>query len=95
MEENPLIWAVVDPCKPGSTDSATSTMSGFKAKRKPQLLRHVRGKVAEWIDQDNLTVGGGWEHNVKYILRHHTTTVVGPSNSVGLRCVCTWEKIEN
>ncbi len=58
------------------------------------LLHNTRGNVAEWGDEENVTYGGGWPHNVEYVLSRDTISSEKANAWTGFRNVCEWKKWE-
>ncbi len=56
-----------------------------------KLIHNSRGNVAEWGEETNSTYGGGWQHNVAYILSKDTVSVTEPNAWTGFRNVCEWK----
>lgn len=69
-----------------------STQTDLDSKGKFNLLYDTRGNVAEWGDAPNVTYGGGWPHNVEYILSKDTVKVTESNAWTGFRNVCAWKK---
>lgn len=58
------------------------------------LIYNSRGNVAEWSSEENITYGGGWPHNVRYIMSKDTVSCTTPNPWTGFRNVCVWKKWE-
>ncbi|MDB2656640.1 SUMF1/EgtB/PvdO family nonheme iron enzyme [Crocinitomicaceae bacterium] len=58
------------------------------------LLHNTRGNVAEWGDEENVTYGGGWPHNVEYVLSKDSISIERANSWTGFRNVCEWKKWE-
>jgi hypothetical protein len=56
------------------------------------LIHESRGNIAEWGAETNITYGGGWSHNVSYIMSKDTVSVTSPNAWTGFRNVCEWKK---
>lgn len=67
---------------------------GLDPKNKFNLVQNSRGNGAEWGDAENVTFGGGWAHNVEYVLANDTIPVFEANVWTGFRNVCTWRKWE-
>lgn len=55
------------------------------------MIYDSRGNAAEWGETENLTYGGGWPHNVEYIMSKDTVSSVGANAWTGFRNVCVWK----
>lgn len=69
-----------------------SVSTGLDSRNKFNLIHNTRGNVAEWGAEPNITYGGGWPHNVEYILSKDTVSVTAPNAWTGFRNVCEWKK---
>ncbi|GAB5418138.1 MAG: hypothetical protein Crog4KO_32180 [Crocinitomicaceae bacterium] len=56
-----------------------------------KLIHNSRGNVAEWGEEPNITYGGGWPHNVEYVLSKDTISVTDQNAWTGFRNVCEWK----
>jgi hypothetical protein len=56
------------------------------------ILYNVRGNVAEWSSEPNITFGGGWPHNIHYTLKNDTLSADAANAWTGFRCVAEWKK---
>lgn len=56
------------------------------------ILYNIRGNAAEWVEEPNVTVGGGWPHNVQYVLQKDTITANSANAWTSFRCVAQWKK---
>jgi len=72
-----------------------STSIGPDPKNKFKLIHDIRGNVAEWGDAPFMTYGGGWPHNVEYVLTNDTISSFTPNAWTGFRNVWSWEKWED
>lgn len=63
-------------------------------KNKYGLISNSRGNVAEWGAESSITYGGGWPHNVEYVLSKDTISCTEPNAWTGMRNVCTWKHWE-
>lgn len=61
-------------------------------KNKFNLIYDIRGNVAEWGDDPYLTYGGGWPHNIEYVLSKDTISSYSPNAWTGFRNVWSWKK---
>ena len=59
------------------------------------VLYNVRGSVAEWLDNDNLIVGGSWKDTYQSIMEKDTIFCDFRNNYTGFRNVCRWKKWNN
>lgn len=59
-----------------------------------KLILDSRGNVAEWGAENNITYGGGWPHNVEYIMDKDSVISPTPNAWTGFRNVCVWKKWE-
>lgn len=64
---------------------------GLDKRNKFKLVQNSRGNVAEWGDTDKITYGGGWPHNVEYVLSNDTILVDSSNTWTGFRNVCVWK----
>ena len=67
---------------------------GYPEMRNIKLLRNIRGNVAEWSNEENVTYGGGWPHTRSYAFKHDTISSKEPNAWTGFRNVCSWGKFE-
>ena len=59
-----------------------------------RLILDSRGNVAEWGAETNITYGGGWPHNVEYIMANDAVNSNNVNAWTGFRNVCTWRRWE-
>lgn len=59
------------------------------------VLYNVKGSVAEWLDNDNLVVGGSWKDTYQSIMDKDTIFCYSRNNYTGFRNVCRWKKWNN
>jgi len=69
-----------------------STRTGLDAKNRFKLIHDSRGNVAEWGAEENMTYGGGWPHNVEYVLENDSIKSEGSNAWTGFRNVWEWKK---
>lgn len=60
-------------------------------KNKFQLIRDSRGNVAEWSAAKDTTYGGGWSHNVEYVMKNDMIYSETANPWTGFRNVCSWK----
>lgn len=53
---------------------------------------HLRGNVGEWLDEDSISVGGGWVDTKERILQSDTFLVSKQNAWTGFRCVAGWKE---
>ena len=58
-------------------------------------IYHLRGNVAEWLDEPNISAGGSWHDKLEDILASDTSSCNKANAWTGFRCVCQWKKWEN
>ena len=69
-----------------------STTTGVPEKRNFDQIYNIRGNVAEWLNEENLTAGGGWPHNTKYVVKNDTVSSYSANSWTGFRCAFRWKK---
>ena len=82
------------PCGDDSTNIFVTreTDTNLDPKGKYALLHNTRGNVAEWGADENVTYGGGWPHNVEYVLKNDIISSQNANAWTGFRNVCEWKK---
>jgi len=63
--------------------------------RNKNALFNLRGNVGEWLNENNLSCGGGWVDKREIILKEDTTTVIYPNAWTGFRVVFEWREWHN
>lgn len=71
-----------------------TTNTGLDSKNRFKLIHDSRGNVAEWGAESNITYGGGWPHNVEYVLENDTISSENANAWTGFRNVWAWKKWE-
>ena len=61
----------------------------------PSYIYHLRGNVAEWLDEPNITAGGSWHDKLEDIMAFDISSCNNANAWTGFRCVCQWKKWEN
>ncbi len=99
----PLFQMAIQPCDTskialvGSSNVVYSSPmrdveEGVQEHGRISILYNTRGNAAEWLEEPNLTVGGGWPHNVKYVMINDSITANKANAWTGFRCVAQWKK---
>ena len=80
------------PCKKDSISTTPTRPVDplLDTKGKFGLIYNSRGNVAEWGAKEHMTYGGGWPHNVEYIMSKDTVSSNTPNAWTGFRNVCEW-----
>lgn len=63
-------------------------------KNKFNMIIDSRGNVAEWGAEKEVTYGGGWSHNVEYVMKNDVIYSESANPWTGFRNVCTWKHWE-
>lgn len=96
-ENNVPFLLAQEPCINDSLASEPTRIvtSSFDNRNAFGLIHNARGNVAEWGAEPNMTYGGGWPHNVEYILSKDTVSVPNQNAWTGFRNVCEWQYWED
>ncbi len=82
----------IAPCNDSLAFYPTRSTSDLPySKNSFKLIANSRGNVAEWGDTPELTFGGGWSHNVEYVMKNDTIYSADPNAWTGFRNVCVWK----
>ena len=93
LKNHPHIFCDINPCK-NDTFQIPLTFIYYPQKWSP-LLFHIRGNVAEWLDNQNLISGGSWKDTYQSIMDKDTIFCDSRNNYTGFRNVCRWKKWNN
>lgn len=88
----PFIQSDVITCQKDTFVPITlDVRSGYVLSNK-NLLFNLRGNVSEWLEEDELTCGGGWADKKEIILKNDTIRYPEPNAWTGFRNVCVWKE---
>ena len=97
MYENPIpLYLELNPCDTTAylMDPVVDVNHGYPEMKRIKFLYNIRGNVAEWSSETDLTFGGGWPHTRSYVFKHDTISASSPNAWTGFRNVCTWKKFD-
>lgn len=97
METHPVpLYLELNPCDSALLliEPVISVIHGYPIMRQIKFLYNIRGNVAEWSSEKDLTFGGGWPHTRSYVFKFDTISSSTPNAWTGFRNVCTWKKFD-
>ncbi|MBP1672785.1 MAG: gliding motility-associated lipoprotein GldJ [Bacteroidetes bacterium] len=88
--KHPHVWCDINPCQ--NDTFYVPMIYNLNLQSWRPLLFHIRGNVAEWLDNDYYIAGGSWKDTYQSIMEKDTVFCDLPNNYTGFRNVCRWKK---
>lgn len=89
LQNPPPIVSLPNPCEKGVSPTQSVLGEGCLP---PNSIHNLKGNVAEWLDEDNLSIGGGWIDTIEAIQTSILLRETKPNAYTGFRNVARWTK---
>ena len=80
------------PCINDTDKINPTVITKLSVSKNKNTIYNLRGNVREWIDEKNISVGGGWSDSRQKIFSQDTFYLQTENASTGFRNVCEWKR---